>query len=533
MKEFLFSLYKRQNGKIICYFILLLCLTVLNTSLPLIIKVLFDNFLFTSTNIPPFVILIVFLILILFAVLNFITPLLNNKIVNNSNIYIRRVIMHKIQRSHLLNIQKNKGKILQTIENDVPYCQSVLNSTIFGLFTIILSFFIVLIILFNLNLKLSLYLVIAFPIYIILYMVFGKKAAFINEQYLYQRDNLFNNINNIINNISILKGGMKINKDYTDEYEEDIKGIYKWYKKQGLNSSLVAFCSSLLQGIILMLVIILGIKMVALNELTVGSFIAFIMYSFNFFGPVNQIVVSFIGLKSAMVSIKRVYSILSFSEEIESKENVSKVKGESIKINNLSFSIEESKQTLKDVNAYFKKGKINIIVGENGAGKTTLLYSIFKLYPIDKNGIFIDNIDINDYSPTNLRSSIGFVFQNPQFIHDELKNIVNFQLMNNELSVDPIINNFILKYMHDFKDVKKIDELSGGKKQLLSFLYSISIFPKILILDEPFSNMDEKTKKECIEFLRNICDKIIVILISHNNEDILSKDNVIKIEKAS
>lgn len=533
MKEFLFSLYNRQAKKITIYFILLLMLTILNATFPLMIKYIFDNFMFSSMELPRVVILFLLLILLSFVVLNFITPLLSNSIMNNSNLYVRKEIINKIKRSNFLHIKKNQGKILQTIENDAPYCQSILTNTIFNLFTILVSFSLVLVILFNLNFELSIYLILSLPIYIILYSIFGKKMAYINKNYLSQRDSLFESVQNIIQNISILKISNKVDRTYLDDYHQDIEGIYKWYNKEGVISSLVALSYSALQGIILIMILIKGIELVASNVLTIGSFIAFIMYTFNFFGPINQIVSSLIGLKSALISVGRIHNVLSMQEDNFDNQEITLTIGENITLNNLSFNLD-GKKILHNVSAEFTKGKINIIEGENGTGKTTLLYSILKLHPIDRNTIYIDDIDINDYSSTHLRSKIGFVFQNPKFIHGEVRNIINFNTLDeNKMSGfnsnQQKILNFIQKYRGDFNGAENIRELSGGKRQLLSFLFGLSIFPKVLILDEPFSNMDEKTKLDCIKILKDICNETTVILIDHNNEKLLNFNSVVKI----
>lgn len=172
--------------------------------------------------------------------------------------------------------------ILQVLADDLPYCQSILTSVIFELVVQIFTFSAVLIILFNMNINISIFLVSAIPLYILISIFCGKKIEIINENYLKFRDKMNENINNVISNIKVLKNNTD-SPNYVENFYLSINRIFTWYKKKGKTDSLITALYVSLQSILIMIVILYGSNLVLHNKLSLGSFIAFVMYSFSFF----------------------------------------------------------------------------------------------------------------------------------------------------------------------------------------------------------------------------------------------------------
>lgn len=152
--------------------------------------------------------------------------------------------------------------------------------------------------------------------------------------------------------------------------------------------------------------------------------------------------------------------------------------------------------------------KINFILGKNGSGKTSFVNSILRFYQT-KDAVFIDSIDIMNFSLKEIRSKVRVIFQENLIINDNLAEIIA------EIDDFKIIE-FMNGFSNVFSDKEFVSELSGGQKQLLSFFYTLSKSPKILIIDEGFSNMDTYTLEKCMNFLYKLCSDILIIIISHD-----------------
>jgi len=196
-----------------------------------------------------------------------------------------------------------------------------------------------------------------------------------------------------------------------------------------------------------------------------------------------------------------------------------------LKIKNLSYGYSkcQSKHLVKDLNFSVEKGKIQLVYGKSGLGKSTLLRLISGVgcEKIFWNGkIFFENKNISHYPIQNRK--IGFVMQDrllfphftvfdnllfvmPKFLSDK-KNIINYHLEKTSME------NLSKLYPY---------QLSGGQTSRIACLRTLLSFPKAILLDEPFSSLDTKTKIYFKKFVVNEikCRNIPCILVSHDNED--------------
>ncbi|WP_342540143.1 ABC transporter ATP-binding protein [Heyndrickxia sp. FSL K6-6286] len=532
MKKFLFKHYLKQKNSIIAYFIILLILSLFSSVIPLIIKYIID-LAFKSNHsyaIEQKYILII-VIFIIFIVLNISKVLLNNRIINNSNVLLRKSLMKRIMGSKYRYIVEKKGVILQVLADDLPYCQSILTSVIFELVVQIFTFSAVLIILFNMNINISIFLVSAIPLYILISIFCGKKIEIINENYLKFRDKMNENINNVISNIKVLKNNTD-SPNYVENFYLSINRIFTWYKKKGKTDSLITALYVSLQSILIMIVILYGSNLVLHNKLSLGSFIAFVMYSFSFFGPLQAIIDLIIGYRTAKVSVKRVYTLfnLPYEEDIQTSNiNTTTFSNGDILINELDLVVGKNHKIYEKLSGRFNRGYLNFIKGHNGVGKTTLIYDLYRLYEVPNDKIFIDGIDINHIDLNTLRRNIEVIYQDEQYTSDVInipdKNII--KKSNSLLGKD--IQDFIEYYRDSFINKEFIQELSGGKQQLYRFINAIAKVPEILIIDEGFSNMDVETKENCIRLLKKIRNEITIIIITHDNVNYDESDYVLQI----
>ena len=189
-----------------------------------------------------------------------------------------------------------------------------------------------------------------------------------------------------------------------------------------------------------------------------------------------------------------------------------------IKVENLTKEFKDS-LILNDINLEFQEGKVYGLVGPNGSGKSVLLKIICAFYMPTQGKVLIDGVNYNDGNnfPPNLRALID----KPSFIPD-LSGFENLKLLakiQNLINDDDIINTLKIVNLYEEKD-KKFYKYSMGMKQKLGIASVLMEDPKIMILDEPFNGIDDKSKSKLFEYLAKIKKNKIIIISSHIFEEI-------------
>lgn len=200
-----------------------------------------------------------------------------------------------------------------------------------------------------------------------------------------------------------------------------------------------------------------------------------------------------------------------------------------LKIQNLNKNLGEF--TLKNINFEIEKGEYFVLLGPSGTGKSIILETIAGLYKPDSGRIYFNEIDLTNEYPEN--REIGFVYQDyVLFPHISVKENIIFGLKQKKLSkseinkkLDDILSMFNISHLINRKPLT----LSGGEKQRVAIARAIITSPKILLMDEPLSSLDPKTKEEFIYMLKDIHNKRknTVIHVTHDfNEALFLADKI-------
>ena len=203
-----------------------------------------------------------------------------------------------------------------------------------------------------------------------------------------------------------------------------------------------------------------------------------------------------------------------------------------IKITGLSYAYPlSSAPVLKNINLNIENGDFILITGSSGSGKSTLLYCLNGLIPHLFNGNLQGNISINELNPRNLSISeiskiVGTVFQNPenQLFMPTVKEDIAFGCRNMGLSGEEVdrwtalaLNAFNIASLEN----KSIDELSAGQKQKVAIAGVYAVQPDIFLFDEPCTNLDQSSKKDFLEILKQLKkDGKTVIIAEHDPEEL-------------
>lgn len=192
-----------------------------------------------------------------------------------------------------------------------------------------------------------------------------------------------------------------------------------------------------------------------------------------------------------------------------------------IKIKNLWFSYDGSRDVLKDINLEFKEGEFISILGQNGAGKSTLVKNINGLLKPSRGYIEIEGVATKNKSVAELSKKIGFLGQNPDnyLLNDTVEEEVKYTLSNFKLGWNEHVEEVMdLLGLRPYKGMNPRD-LSTGQKQRVALASVLSVGPEILILDEPTRGMDYQRKNDLGRLLLDLkLQGKTIILVTHDVE---------------
>lgn len=276
------------------------------------------------------------------------------------------------------------------------------------------------------------------------------------------------------------------------------------------------------------------------SEASVGLISAFILYINLIFRPIRFIADRFNTMQMGMVSSDRIFDLLDDFSDVEKKgkQLLTDVNG-GIDFKNVWFSYNKDVQVLKDVSFRIEPGKSLAIVGATGAGKSSIVNLINRLYEFQKGDILIDGVNVKTLDLKSLRSQIGVVMQDVFLFAGTVNENVN--LKNKEISSKQVEDaakavgayEFIQKLEGNFnyEVMERGVSLSGGQRQLVSFIRAMVADPKILILDEATSSVDSETEDLIQQAIKKLMSNRTSIVIAHRLSTIKEADSILVLEK--
>ncbi|MDP3920806.1 MAG: ABC transporter ATP-binding protein [Candidatus Omnitrophota bacterium] len=211
----------------------------------------------------------------------------------------------------------------------------------------------------------------------------------------------------------------------------------------------------------------------------------------------------------------------------------------SIEFRNLQFGYDKGRPVLHNVNLVVEKGKMTAIVGKTGAGKTTIAHLLARFYDCPPGSIFMDGVDIRDFSLRSLAEHIAIVTQEPMIIQGTLRENVTYGLRH-EISDAEL--NLALEYAQLSEFAKRLPQgvdtlvgekgakFSGGEKQRIAIARVFLKKADLVILDEATSALDTKTERKIQQDIDKLTEHETCVVIAHRLSTVASADKIIVLE---
>lgn len=266
------------------------------------------------------------------------------------------------------------------------------------------------------------------------------------------------------------------------------------------------------------------------------TFIYYLTILYSVINPIKDFSKAGYAIPKGLASVERIDKILLAENNIKDPENPAELKElkDEIKYQGVSFSYEDGREVLHDIDLTIPRGKTIALVGQSGSGKSTLVDLLPRFYDVDKGSITIDGKDIRNISLKSLRSLMGNVNQEAILFNDTFYNNITFGVK--DATREQVIAAAKIANAHDFimetengYDTNIGDRgclLSGGQRQRISIARAILKNPPILILDEATSALDTESERLVQEALERLMKDRTTVAIAHRLSTIKNADEI-------
>lgn len=433
------------------------------------------------------------------------------------------------------------GKLVTRVTNDTNTLSEMYTNVAANLIRNIIYLIGILIVLFVINYKITLFLMLLLPVVFLATVLFRKYSR---ASYRKVRTNV-SEVNAFLSeNLS----GMKITQAFNQEpkkrqvFYDKSNQLRKSYMNEILVFGTYRPLMYLFSMIGILLILFLGIGDV-INQATylfvfsAGLLFSYYRYVRDFFEPILQMAEQFNMLQNAFASAEKIFDVLDTKQDIKNDLDAIELeafKG-SIVFKDVWFSYIPDEWVLKGISFEVKPDQTVAFVGATGSGKSTILNLIVRNYDIQKGQILIDGIEIKKIKRESLRKHIGQMLQDVFLFSGTLKD--NIKLFDKSKTDDAMIEaaNYVglnhvidnLKDGYDHKVLERGNNFSSGQRQLISFARTVLYQPTLMILDEATANIDSETESIIQESLEKMMNISTMIIVAHRLSTIQHADQII------
>lgn len=511
--------------------------SLLNLYLPLLVRHFINLKEFAWSSISKKVLLLGVVII----VSNLVISTLSDYLISSEGDRQVRQLRLRLQKQVLRLPQKYfdqqiSGSLTSRIINDVNVLRSFLTETIPAVVTGSLTILGTMLITFSLDWKLTLLMLLVFPIDGLVTVPLGKISEVIADQTQSSLAALTGVTSESIKQIKTVK----LNKAEEDVFAKNAREINKLYSlslKGGRIAAVIGPLQSMLSFCLIMAVVLYGTLRVKSGSLSTGTLGAFMMYFFQIIGPINNVALFYSDRKQMLGATRKISEIINEAAEETGQEQRAIAPGSSLlKLDQVSFAYQDL-PVLEKVDLEARSGEKIALVGATGAGKTTLANVITRLYPVDAGQISLNGQASTDFSLEQWRGFFSVVLQESTIISGSIRDNLTLGL-NRKVTDQELWDALALVRLEEYakKLPKGLDsllgesgkQLSGGQRQRLQIARACLRDFKFLILDEATSNLDADTEKVIMTALDQLkgtknCGQIT---IAHRLATIANSDRI-------
>jgi subfamily B ATP-binding cassette protein MsbA len=461
--------------------------------------------------------------------------------VGNKILYdIRDRLFDHIQKLSLNFYSRTKsGEIISRVIHDVEQTKNFVMTGLMNVWLDLVTILIAIIIMLTMDFWLTIVAIILFPFYGFSIKYFYGKLRNLTRERSQALAEVQGHLHERVQGVPVTRSFAL--EDYEQEQFEGRNSNFltKALDHTSWNAKTFAVTNTITDLAPLLVIAFAGYQVINGN-LTLGTMVAFVGYMERVYSPLRRLINSSTVLVQSIASIDRVFEFANEKYDVTDKENAKELKrvNGSISMQNVSFSYDEEKQVLKNVNLEVKEGETIAFVGMSGGGKSTLISLVPRFYDVTEGSIKVDGQDIRDVRARSLRNNIGMVLQDNILFSESIA--MNIRMGNPDATDQEVVEAAKLANAHEF--IQEMSEgydtlvgergvkLSGGQKQRIAIARVFLKNPPILIFDEATSALDLESEHMIQEALEKLASTRTTFIVAHRLATITHADRIVLIE---
>ena len=471
------------------------------------------------------------------ALVQLINPLIYNRLIYRMIEDLRNEVLEKFHRIPLNYLDTHStGAVVSRITTDTDQLAAgllmVFNQFLTGILTIVIT----IVTMAQLDTQMMLIVVLLTPISIVIAHFVASRSYDLYTKQTQVRSTHSELIEEAVQQSELVR--LFNQQDLKSVEFDEVNDIYSNYSKSAIFiSSTVNPTTRFVNSVIYALVTLVGAMRIISGVFTVGELTTFLNYANQYMKPFNDISNVLAELQSAIASGDRIFELIDLVDEEETgvKEfGLNEVEGQ-ITFDDVAFSYVPEKELIRDLTVAVEPGQTVAIVGPTGAGKSTLINLLMRFYDVDSGAIFIDGVNMNDFTRRSVREQFGMVLQETWLKTGSIAENIAYGYPN--ASRDQIIEAAKRAHAHRFIEMlpdgydtvltDNGSNLSMGQRQLLSIARLFVQLPEMLILDEATSSIDTRTEV----LIQQAFDELMVgrttFIIAHRLSTIQNADIIL------
>lgn len=436
--------------------------------------------------------------------------------------------------------QQRSGNLISVLTNDVNSMSSVLTPMVGTVIREPMQALVMLVILLSLSPKLTL---IAFSTSILSVIAVRYLNRYIKR---YSR-RLQTAMSDITSRLLETFQNIRLIKAFSAERYEHARFEERtaWYVRSAFKHSAMANMmgpvGEMFAIIAIAVVLYTGGQEVLTGSMRSDELITFLFLLFAIMQPIVSIVSIPTTMQRGLVAAERFFELMDREPEVVGGTRPLKELSRELQFLNVGFSYQPGRPVVRDVTITVKRGQTLALVGPSGGGKSTLMDLVIRLYDPTHGGIYLDGVDIREFSLEDYRSLFGIVTQESILFHDSVANNIGYgreSISEEELVQAAIManaNEFIVRLPKGY-DTQIGDRgvlLSGGQRQRLAIARALARDPQILLFDEATSALDSESEMLVQDAINRILENRTAIVIAHRLSTIKRANMIAVIEEGA
>jgi subfamily B ATP-binding cassette protein MsbA len=453
---------------------------------------------------------------------------------------LRARVQRKLMTLPIRFFDNNKsGALVSRVMSDVEGVRNLVGTGFVQLIGGSITAIVSLVILININAMMTLFVLVPVVTFALIALkAFGYIRPIFRERGKIKAD-VTGRLTETLNGIRVIKG-FNAEEQESQTFEDGVHRIFLNVKKSLTATALITSSSTFLLGLASAGIMGIGGYFMMNGDMTYGEFVSFTLFLGFMIAPIVQM--SNIGsqLTEALAGLDRTQELMTMDEEdngLERPEILNGIQG-NIEFNDVSFSYEEDKEVLHNIDFTAPAGSVTALVGSSGSGKSTIAGLAATFLNPSSGKVTIDDVDLTSVNLSSYRSNLGVVLQDDFLYEGTIRE--NILFARPDASEEELLDAVKGAYVHEFTDrfEEGLDtvigergvKLSGGQRQRISIARALLANPKIIILDEATSNLDTESESYIQKSLAVLMKNRTTFVIAHRLSTIQQADQILVIE---